>query len=372
MSGAKSAAATFRLLWETKQSVRSSLSVGGIVEAAIALADAEGLGAVSMQRVAGELGYTAMALYRHVPGKDQLVALMSDKAQGNPPAASGEEWRAEILNWADAAWDFYLAHPWMLRVATTGAPTGPNELAWFEALLRPLAQSGLATENLVGTAMFIPSAVRDLARIATEIVPSGSEYGDLLAQVIRPDQFPTLSSLMASGVVEDDGDVRPALDFGLDLILDGLKSHTSRPVGSRPATRRPPSKPAAAVFGRCESRTSAADGPSGPPCTASRCSACVNPTRGSAWTNLPKTSPPAPCRRCSVSEQAARRGPQASLGVRGGSVPLPRTLSMWAASEARRLSGVIFWSSIRCVTRSARMAASRAWAVKSASWMPGT
>ncbi|MFE2165612.1 TetR/AcrR family transcriptional regulator C-terminal domain-containing protein [Streptomyces sp. NPDC059447] len=81
-----------------------------------------------------------------------------------------------MLNWADAAWDFYLAHPWMLRVATTGAPTSPNEPACFEALLRPLAQSGLAAENLVATAMFISSAVRDLARIATEIVPSGSDH----------------------------------------------------------------------------------------------------------------------------------------------------------------------------------------------------
>lgn len=115
----------------------------------------------------------------------------------------------------------------MLRVATTGAPTGPNELAWFEALLRPLARSGLATENLVATAMFISSAVRDLARIATEVVPSGSDYGNLLAQVIQPEQFPTLASLMESGAVEDDGDVRPALDFGLTLILDGLKTYTS-------------------------------------------------------------------------------------------------------------------------------------------------
>ncbi|WP_328941663.1 TetR/AcrR family transcriptional regulator [Streptomyces sp. NBC_00250] len=227
MSADKSAAATFRLLWKTRQNARSALGVDSIVEAAIALADAEGLGAVSMQRVAGELGYTAMALYRHVPGKDQLVALMVDRAQGLPPADSGREWRTEILNWADAAWDFYLAHPWMLRVATTGAPTGPHELAWFEALLRPLAQSGLAAENLVATAMFISSAVRDLARIAAEIVPSGSEYGNLLAQVIQPGQFPTLASLMTSGVVEDDGDVRPALEFGLSLVLDGLKTRTS-------------------------------------------------------------------------------------------------------------------------------------------------
>ncbi|MFE7598683.1 TetR/AcrR family transcriptional regulator C-terminal domain-containing protein [Streptomyces sp. NPDC057494] len=223
----KSAAATFRLLWETKENARSTLSVDSIVETAIALADAEGLGAVSMQRVAGELGYTAMALYRHVPGKNQLVALMVDRAQGNPPAESGQGWRTEIRNWADAAWDFYLAHPWTLRVATHGAPTGPNELAWFEALLRPLAQSGLAAEHLTATAMFVSSSVRDLARIATEIVPSGSDYGDLLAEVVQAERFPTLSSLTSAAALEDDGDVRPALDFGLDLIIDGLAARTS-------------------------------------------------------------------------------------------------------------------------------------------------
>ncbi|GGY33616.1 hypothetical protein GCM10010299_45130 [Streptomyces tanashiensis] len=73
-------------------------------------------------------------------------------------------------------------------MATSGAPTGPNELAWFEALLRPLAQSGLAAENLVATAMFLSSAVRDLARIATEIVPYGSDYGNLLAEVVQADR----------------------------------------------------------------------------------------------------------------------------------------------------------------------------------------
>ncbi|MFE4263717.1 hypothetical protein [Streptomyces sp. NPDC056883] len=73
-------------------------------------------------------------------------------------------------------------------MATTGAPTGPNELA----------------------------------RIATEIVPSGSDYGNLLAQVVQPDEFPTLASLMTSGAMEDDGNVRPALDFG-------LKSRPRRP-----------------------------------------------------------------------------------------------------------------------------------------------
>ncbi|MGW6917830.1 TetR/AcrR family transcriptional regulator [Kitasatospora sp. NPDC054939] len=228
MSADKSTADTFRLLWEAKESPRASLSVGRIVDTAITVADRDGLGAVSMQRVAGELGCTAMALYRHVAGKEQLVALMADKAQGRPPAEAGADWRTEILHWADAAWDGYLAHPWMLRVATTGAPAGPNELAWFEALLRPLATSGLATEGLVATAMFISSAVRDLARISTEIVPAGSEYGELLTRVVRPDRFPVLASLLEADGVQDDGDVRPALELGLGLLLDGLEGRTAQ------------------------------------------------------------------------------------------------------------------------------------------------
>ncbi|WP_275432075.1 MULTISPECIES: TetR family transcriptional regulator [unclassified Streptomyces] len=153
------------------------------MDTAVAVVDAEGLDALSMQRVAGELGCTAMALYRHVPGRGQLVAAMVDTATGRPPAASGAGWRAEVEAWVDALWSTYARHPRMVRVATVSAPVGPNELAWFEALLSPLARPGADRGELIALATFISGAVRDLARPATELDPdAAAAYGRVLAE----------------------------------------------------------------------------------------------------------------------------------------------------------------------------------------------
>src|SRR5919198_4883542 len=79
---------------------KPGLSLDRIVAAAVAVADADGLGAVSMHRVAQELGSSAMSLYRHVSSKEELLDLMVDAAFGTPPSASGEDWRAGLARWA--------------------------------------------------------------------------------------------------------------------------------------------------------------------------------------------------------------------------------------------------------------------------------
>ncbi|WP_329120472.1 TetR/AcrR family transcriptional regulator C-terminal domain-containing protein [Streptomyces sp. NBC_01353] len=221
------------LLWRTdteeQPEDRPRLSVRRIVNAAVAAADAEGLAALSMQRVAAELGCTAMALYRHIPGKDQLIAAMTDFATGRPPTPPSPPagWRAEVEAWVASLWDLYLRHPWMLRVPTSSAPVGPNELAWFEALLRPLHRAGLPREELIPLATFVSSAVRDLARVATELDPeSAAAYGEVLARRLDPERFPLLCSLAGEeGLDEDeDGDVTPIVRHGITRLLDGIEA----------------------------------------------------------------------------------------------------------------------------------------------------
>ncbi len=229
------------LLWRTDaaqaEEPRPRLSAGRIVRAAVAIADAEGLDALSMQRVASELGCTAMALYRHIPAKDQLIAAMADAVTGSPPVPSSPatSWRAETEAWAQALWDLYLAHPWMLRAPTPSAPVGPNELAWFEALLSPLHRSGLDRERLIPIATFLSGAVRDLARVATELDPAGAAaYGRILARRLDPERFPTLCSLGEEQGLdeEEDGDVTPIVRHGMQCLLDGIEarvaSHSAR------------------------------------------------------------------------------------------------------------------------------------------------
>ena len=207
---------------------RPELSIDAIVDAAISVADAEGLEAVSMQRVAGELGYTPMALYRYIPGKAQLIDVMSDVAGGLPPdqSAAGRDWRGAIEQWADALWDVYQRHPWMLRVQTRTAPIGPNGLAWFEALLQALSRTGIAHGDMVAVAMFISSAIRDLARIANELVPMGLGYASVLQRILDGGRFPTLAAMIAAGSFEEDPDrgVKPAVEYGLSRLLDGIEN----------------------------------------------------------------------------------------------------------------------------------------------------
>jgi AcrR family transcriptional regulator len=235
-AGTNELSAVADLLWRAdtdrgRQQARPRLDVDLIVRTAVSVADTEGLDKLSMQRVASELGCTAMALYRHVAGKDQLIAAMSDAATGSPPASgSATAWRAEVESWVQALWGVYLSHPWMLQTKTPSAPVGPNELAWFEALLTPLHRSGLERAELIPLATFVSSAVRDLARVATELDPAAAAaYGQILTERLSPDQFPTLCALVGTEGLdeEEDGDVTPIVRHGMQYLLDGIEARVA-------------------------------------------------------------------------------------------------------------------------------------------------
>src|ERR1700712_3170506 len=108
---------------------KPGLSVDRIVTAAIGLASAEGIAAVSMGRVARELDSSAMSLYRHVASKDELLMLMVDAALGVPASPpSGADWRAGLTHWCWVYRDGLARHPWSLQVPIGGPPTMPNQV----------------------------------------------------------------------------------------------------------------------------------------------------------------------------------------------------------------------------------------------------
>lgn len=244
----KDASRSLELLWSTADrrvrggGPRPGLSIPKIVEAGIRVVNSDGLEALSMQRVASELNYTTMSLYRYVPGKTQLLDLMVDTACGAPsntPVAGG--WRAEVEQWVSELWDVYLRHPWMLQVQIRHPPIGPNQLAWFESLLRSMWRVGIGHGDLIAVAMFLTCAVRDLARLSTELMPMAVGYTEVLGIILEHDQYPTIAELVreqsaaytdaeGDGGPDDDsdgngGDVRPAVEFGVQRLLDGIESH---------------------------------------------------------------------------------------------------------------------------------------------------
>jgi AcrR family transcriptional regulator len=215
---------------------KPALSLERIVTAAVRVADAEGLNAVSMGRVAAELGTAPMSLYRHVSAKEELLTLMVDAAWGQPADGSGpgEGWRAGLSRWAWGLRAGARAHPWVVRIPLNSLPIMPNEVAWFENALACLAGTGLSEARKASVIMLLAGYVRNLATteadIEAAIQASGldplqwmASYPRMLAELADPRRFPALTRFIAAGVFEAQDGPDDEFIFGLDRILDGVQ-----------------------------------------------------------------------------------------------------------------------------------------------------
>ena len=129
---------------------KPTLSSDHIARVAIRLADAEGLSAVTMQRLARKVGLTTMALYRYFPAKADLIALMVDSASDWPIhfGKPSLPWNTRLKEWAHRCLAIYSEHPWFLEATSSREGVmGPNELSWLEAALAMLAESGLGPKE---------------------------------------------------------------------------------------------------------------------------------------------------------------------------------------------------------------------------------
>jgi AcrR family transcriptional regulator len=226
------------LLWgEQEQPTRGpkpSLTPRRIAEAAVAIADAEDLAAVSMSKVGAEFGVSAMALYRYVPGKAELVELMVESVLAEVPdlSAAGEGWRPRITEWARRSEQVHRAHPWLLAaIAMRRQIMGPNQLGWLDAALAALEPTGLTAGQrhrvFVLVAGFVRTHVQQLLDFDEE---RNQEWGRLTAELLdrHADRFPALTRAVAAGAFAPDSS--DPLEFGLDRILDGVQALIDRPV----------------------------------------------------------------------------------------------------------------------------------------------
>lgn len=233
---------------------RPGLSLDRVVAAAIEIADADGLGQVSMSRVAQRLGFTTMSLYRHVSGKDELLLRMEDAAIGAPPAdpdpAAG--WRAGIQRWARDHLAVLHRHPWLLQLPISGPPVAPNNLSWLENALRVLRGTGLDPGEKIGVIMLVSGYVRTEAQLSRDLlaaeaaataaaVDSGVKpmsYGRMLARVIDAERFPALLEVVESGVLDGpEGYSEEDFAFGLGRLLDGVEVLIRARAGAEESVR---------------------------------------------------------------------------------------------------------------------------------------
>ncbi|MEU9701951.1 TetR/AcrR family transcriptional regulator [Streptomyces sp. NPDC047981] len=222
--------ASFALLWGEQElpsrGPKPSLTAGRIAEAAIGIADREGLAAVSLARVAKEFGVTAMALYRYVPGKTELLDLMVDLAIGPPAAVAGVPggWRPQLTEWARQCLAMYRRHPWILAATGTRRQImGPHQLEWLDTALAALAGTGLSAPQRHDTFLLLVGHIRHVAQQYVDQDEAASEeWAQLTAEVMErhEERFPALTEAIAAGAFAPrDGS---PLDFGLERILDGV------------------------------------------------------------------------------------------------------------------------------------------------------
>jgi len=233
---------------------KQGLAVDDIVKAGVDLADAEGLDALSMRRVAKALGRSPMALYTYVPGKAELLDLMLDSVLGElataPSTAHG--WRAAVEASARQAWAFYERHPWVLQISGSRALLGPSELDAYEAQVRLFDGLGLTAVDQTRMVGVVASFVRGAARAVADARAAERATGvsdddwwtarsavldELIGDDWWPERYPTLTRLDAEKAFlqaeRSPDDPTPYLEyeelavfeFGLQRLLDGIEAY---------------------------------------------------------------------------------------------------------------------------------------------------
>ena len=211
---------------------KREMSVERIVEAAVEIADADGLGAVSMAAVASRLGFTPMSLYRYVSAKDDLMLLMQEEATGAPSEATRTAggWRERLEALYREQLQHYLAHPWVLEIPISGVPATPNSAAWMDAGLSALADTPLSYEErlavmllVTGTAHWAGTVLAAYARVEREQGLRDDEIARkedaLFRALITADAYPELRAAIEAGAFLDESD---PFSFALARGLDGV------------------------------------------------------------------------------------------------------------------------------------------------------
>ena len=210
------------LVWdEPADGGTASLRRADVIQAALAVADAEGLEAVSIRRVAADLDVRPMALYTHIASKDDLVALMLHEMSGEllVPEPLPGDWREALRAIARRAYAAYVKHPWALQAFGRGTRVGPN-------MLRRAEQSAAAVASLdlsPADAWIALSILHEWTIGHALHVVTLREDRELEGQLsgADPAEFPRMSKVFGVGR-EQSRDT--TFDVGLEAVLDGIEA----------------------------------------------------------------------------------------------------------------------------------------------------
>ncbi len=235
---------SLELLWGRQEPGRRGpkqrLSTDEVVNAAIALADADGLSALSMRRVAEAVGVSPMSLYTYVPSKAELADLMFDRALGAcaDPDDSVIGWRAKLTFIARQRWALVERHAWILDLALHRPALGPNLLRKVEMTLQAFDGMGLADDDLNRVSDVLQNYItgaQQSARDARDVERESGITDDHWLEMIEParkqhfdpESCPTLTRLRETRRrrPRTHAERTASFEFGLERVLDGLEAY---------------------------------------------------------------------------------------------------------------------------------------------------
>lgn len=225
-----------------------------ITEAAVRIADAEGLEAATMRRIATEIGAGAMSLYRYVPSRDNLVELMADRVLGEIDVTGmpSGDWRVDLTRYVDGLRAMWLRHPWIAAVQQSLPSLGPNQLLLIERLMGVLDPFVSIDENLGLIAMlnsYIEGTIREEINSAREFRRSGLSESEWMArsypyvdQLIKSGDYPMFTKIVTDARqphLSRDDQFRNGLQRVLDCIATALPPNGRVAPATAPRTSDP-------------------------------------------------------------------------------------------------------------------------------------
>jgi AcrR family transcriptional regulator len=249
-SGSGDVSRSLALLWEMEdrphRGPKPRLTLDKIVATAIEIADADGLEAVSMRRIAAALGVGAMSLYRYVPSKAELLDLMLDRVIGvdpETPPNGDADWRSFLAEMGRHMWELYTQHRWLPQVDQTRPVLGPRALAGLEYALQRLTGLRLSDGQKIQAISSIEMLAAATARFHNNAVAAEQRSGmsseefwqaqePVLTKALSSGRFPQIAALADDAFAAGGAEM---FEFGLQRLLDGLDALVQQRSSAAPA-----------------------------------------------------------------------------------------------------------------------------------------
>jgi AcrR family transcriptional regulator len=206
---------------------RVPLSRERVLRGAVAIADAGGIGSLTIRSLAQELGVKPMSVYHYVANKDEILDGIVDLVFGEIelPSAGGD-WRSEMRRSAISARRVLRRHPWAIQLLQSRTIPGPATLRHHDAVIGTLRGAGFSVEMTAHAYALLDSYVYGFALSEDSLPINGpetvAEVAESMNQQVSPDEYPHLVEFATEHILKPGYDFGNEFEFGLNLILDAL------------------------------------------------------------------------------------------------------------------------------------------------------